>query len=141
VERALASGAAAERLARMVAALGGPPDLVERPGDRLPAAPVQRPVPAERPGVVTHVDARAVGLVVVGLGGGRQRAEDAIDPAVGLTAVRGPGDAVGPDRPLAVVHARSAAEAERAAAALRAAVTVGDAPPTPGASPVLRRIA
>jgi len=140
VERALASGSAAERFARMVAALGGPRDLVERPDRHLPAAPVRFPVPPDRPGVITRVDARRVGLVVVGLGGGRQRAEDAIDPAVGLAQVRGPGDAVGPDRPIAVVHARSIADAEAAASALREAVAVAEAPPPTAGSPVLQRI-
>jgi thymidine phosphorylase len=124
----------------MVAALGGPYDLVERPESSLPQAPVRVPVFPESAGVVTRVDARMVGLAVVGLGGGRQRAEDEVDPAVGLASVRGPGDAVGPGQPLGVVHARTRAEAEEAAAALRAAVTVGDAPPAPVASPVLRRI-
>jgi thymidine phosphorylase len=140
VERALISGAAADRFARMVAALGGPYDLVERPESSLPQAPVRVPVFPESAGVVTRVDARMVGLAVVGLGGGRQRAEDEVDPAVGLASVRGPGDAVGPGQPLGVVHARTRAEAEEAAAALRAAVAVGDAPPAPVASPVLRRI-
>jgi thymidine phosphorylase len=141
VEHALASGAAAERFARMVAALGGPGDLLERPAQHLAAAPVRLAVTPARAGVVTRVDARMIGLVVVTLGGGRRRAEDAVDPAVGLADIRGPGDAVGPDRPLAVVHARSAAEAEAAAAALRAAVTVGQEPPPTLGSPVLRRIA
>jgi thymidine phosphorylase len=86
------------------------------------------------------VDARAIGLGVVSLGGGRQRVEDAIDPAVGLADVCGPGDAVGPDQPLAVVHARTPADADAAAAALRTAVTVGEAPPAASGSPVLRRI-
>jgi thymidine phosphorylase len=142
VERALTSGAAAERFGRMVAALGGPARLLERPERHLPLAPVRLPVAPERPGVVTRVDARAVGLTVVGLGGGRRRVDDTIDPAVGLTEVRGPGEPVGPDQPLAVVHARTAADAGAAAAALRAAVTVGDGPvPAPAAgSPVLQRI-
>ncbi len=139
VEQALASGTAAERFARMVAALGGPGDLVERTDRHLPEAPVRLAVAPARAGVITRVDARALGLVVVGLGGGRQRAEDAIDPAVGLADVRGPGDAVDPDRPIAVVHARSTADAEAAAAALRGAVMVGHEPPPVG-SPVSRRI-
>jgi thymidine phosphorylase len=140
VERALDSGAAAERFARMVVALGGPPDLVERAVHHLPHAPVRRPVRAERPGVVTRVDARALGLSVVALGGGRRRADEAVDPAVGLADVVGPGDLVGPDRPLAVVHARSATEAEHATALVRAAIGVGGGPGGPPASPVLRRI-
>jgi thymidine phosphorylase len=103
-------------------------------------APVRLPVPPERAGVIARVDARAVGLAVVGLGGGRRRADDAVDPAVGLTDVRGPGDAVDADRPLAFVHARSTRDAEAAAAALRAAVVVAEAAPPAGHSPVLRRI-
>jgi thymidine phosphorylase len=138
-ERALASGAAAERFARMAAALGGPRDLVERPDAHLPVAPVRRPVAPRRPGVVTRVDARAIGLLVVALGGGRRRADDAVDPAVGLSEVRGPGDAVGPDQPLAVVHARTADAAAAAAAALQAAVAVGETATPAVRPPVLRR--
>jgi thymidine phosphorylase len=140
VDGALASGAATERFARMVAALGGPRDLVEHPVRHLRVAPVRRPVSTDRPGVITRVDARAIGLVLVGLGGAWRRAEDGIDPAVGLTDVQGPGDAVGPDQPIAIVHARSVAEADGAAAAIRAAVVVGEGPPPKPVSPVLRRI-
>jgi thymidine phosphorylase len=89
---------------------------------------VTRPAAPERPGTVTAVDCRAVGLVVTGLGGNRRREDDVIDPAVGLTEVAPVGAEVGPDRPLAVVHAATEAAAEEAAAALRTAVTVGDEP-------------
>jgi thymidine phosphorylase len=130
-ERALDSGAAAERFAAMVRALGGPADLLEQPDRHLASAPLQRAAAPERAGVVTAVDARAVGLVVTGLGGNRRREDDAIDPAVGLTAVAPIGAEVGSDRPLAVVHAASDAAAEEAAAALRAAYTVGDDAPAP----------
>jgi thymidine phosphorylase len=129
-ERALESGAAAERFAAMARALGGPADLLERPSDHLAAAPVQRPVAPERPGVVAGMDARAVGLVITGLGGNRRREDDAIDPSVGLTEVAPVGAEVGPDRPRAIVHAASEDAAEQAAGALRAAVSVaGEAPP------------
>jgi thymidine phosphorylase len=139
-ERALTSGTAAERFARMVVALGGPGDLLERPERHLSAAPVRLAVTPERAGIVTRVDARMIGLVVVALGGGRRRAKDAVDPAVGLADMRGPGDAVGPDRPLAVVHARSTADAEAAALAVRGAMTVAEEPPPAAGPPVLRRI-
>ena len=130
-EQALASGAAAERFAAMVAALGGPSDLLEAPEKHLAAAPVTRAAAPERPGTVTGMDCRAVGLVVTGLGGNRRREDDAIDPAVGLTEIAPVGAEVGPDRPLAVVHARSEDAADEAIAALRAAVTVGDEAPAP----------
>ena len=140
VERALASGAAAERFARMVAALGGPRDLVECPDRHLARAPIQLAVAPEITGVVTRVDARSVGLLVVQLGGGRVRGDDVIDPAVGLADIRGLGEAVGRDRPIAVVHARSMADAETAAGTLRRAVTVSDEPIAATSSPVLRRM-
>jgi len=138
--RALDSGAAAERFARMVAALGGPADLVERADHHLAIAPIQCPVAPARSGVVTAIDARALGLALVELGGGRRGADDVIDPAVGLADVRGVGDAVSKERPLAVVHARTVVSADIAMAAVRRAMVVGDAADPPGA-PVLRRLA
>ncbi len=78
----LTSGRAAERFARMVASLGGPSDLLERPGAHLPAAPVRRRVEAD--GTVAEVATREIGLAVIALGGGRTRPQDGIDPAVGL---------------------------------------------------------
>jgi thymidine phosphorylase len=82
--------------------------------------------------VVAGMDCRAVGLVVTGLGGNRRREDDVIDPAVGLTEIAPVGAAVGPDRPLAVVHAASEDAADEAVAALRAAITVGDEAPADG---------
>jgi thymidine phosphorylase len=131
-EAALESGEAAERFAQMVAALGGPADLVERPDAHLPAAPVQRAAKPERPGVVAGMDCRAVGLVVTGLGGNRRREDDVIDPAVGLTEVAPVGDVVDAERPLAIVHARDEASAEEAERALRAAVRVAEDAAAPG---------
>ena len=132
----LDTGAAAERFARMAAALGGPSDLLERPDLYLARAPVIHPVHPRSAGVVARIDARALGLAVMALGGGRRRAEDAIDHAVGLTEIRGIGEAAGADAPLCIVQARSAADAEAAAAAVLAAMTVGEADVDP--APVVR---
>lgn len=110
--RALADGTAAERFGRMVRALGGPGDLVERPAERLPSAPVCEPVLPRRSGRVARIDGRALGLAVVRLGGGRARPAEPIDPAVGLADVAAPGETVGPERPLCRVHARSSADIE-----------------------------
>ena len=130
---AIASGAAAERFARMVVALGGPADLLENPGRHLPVAAVRRPVYPERAGVVAAVDTRALGIAVVALGGGRTKVTDAVDHSVGLDGVAGLGEAVEPgDRPLCTVHARNEDEAERAAGMVRAAMAVADTAPAPG---------
>ena len=126
-------GAAAERFQRMVAALGGPVDLLEQPDKHLPRAAVQRPVPASRAGYIARIDVRAVGLAVLALGGGRSRVEDRIDYSVGLTEVRGIGERVAAGEPLAIVHARSDGDAAQAAAALAAAVAIADSAVTPGA--------
>jgi len=128
-QEALDSGAAAERFARMIAELGGPADLLERPGEHLAAAPVTRAVAPQSAGVVAGMDCRAVGLVVTGLGGNRAKESDVIDPAVGLAEIAPVGAQVGPDRPLAVVHARDEAGADAAERALLAAVRVGDEAP------------
>jgi len=113
---ALADGTAAQRFARMVTALGGPPDVLERGHALLPQASVQRPLPAPRDGVVAAMDTRAIALAVVALGGGRARAGDTIDLGVGLSGVRGIGASVARGEPLAIVHAASD---DAVAAALR----------------------
>ena len=69
---------------------------------------------------------------MLSLGGGRRRAEDSIDHGVGLSEIAGLGDTVGPERPLALVHARSESEAEDAARRLRAAFEVGPTSSAPG---------
>ena len=133
LEDALASGRAAERFGRMVAALGGPADLMERPERHLPAAPVVRPV--RRDGPVAGIATREIGLAVIGLGGGRTRPEDGIDPRVGFTNLARPGEA---GDLIGIVHAADAAAADRAEAALRAAYRAGEAAPEGAA--VLERI-
>ncbi len=126
---ALTSGAAAERFARMCAALGGPSDLLDDPDRHLPRAPHVLEVLPEATGRVAAIAVRDLGVAVLELGGGRLREDGAIDHAVGLVDVAGLGEEVGPGgRPLAVVHARDASAAERAAGRIRAAFAVGDAP-------------
>jgi thymidine phosphorylase len=138
-EAALASGAAAERFGAMVAALGGPSDMMDNYEQHLARAPVVREVFPEADGVVIAHDTRALGIAVMSLGGGRAVESDVIDPAVGLGAIAGPGAAVARGgRPLAIVHARDAAGADAAEAAVRAAITVGER--TPAAVPVVAEV-
>lgn len=129
-QQALDSGEAAERFARMVVALGGPRRLLEHPWQHLPRAAVERAVSPTQAGTVRSIDTRAVGLAVVALGGGRTRPSDPVDPSVGLTRLAAIGDRIDADRPIAVVHARTSADAETAAAHLRAAYRIGT-PRTP----------
>jgi len=126
-QRALDSGEAAERFARMVAALGGPTDVLHRPG--LPVAPVQREVPALRDGWLAQMDVRAIGVAVVALGGGRTKPGDAVDPRVGLSQVRPLGAQLQTGQPLAVVHAADETSAAAAVQAVQQAVLIADSAP------------
>jgi thymidine phosphorylase len=135
----LESGRAAERFARMVAALGGPADFIERPEFHLPRAPVVLPVPALRSGFVRSIDTRALGVAVITLGGGRQSPDDLIDHAVGVTGLACRGARVGEGEPLAMVHAQDEPHAAEAARTIAAAYRLGSAP-SPSSSPVLDRI-
>ena len=133
LQAALDGGAAAERFARMVSALGGPADLLERPDAYLEAAPVKTIATAQRSGFVQACDCRSLGLTVLGLGGGRSRPTDSIDFAVGLSELVQIGDHVKAGQPLAMVHARTAAAAQQAARELQSAYQIGDTAPVAGA--------
>jgi thymidine phosphorylase len=128
-EAALADGSAAEVFARMVGALGGPDDFLERSARYLGHASVIRPCNAGRSGYVAGMDARQVGIAVVALGGGRSHADDAIDPSVGLTDVVDVGTAVRAGSLLCVVHAASDADADQAIEILQRAIRIEDAAP------------
>lgn len=131
-EAALTSGHAMACFAAMVHALGGPPDIAEDWHTHLPKAPVVGDVPAPQSGVITAIDGEALGLAVVGLGGGRRVESDLINPAVGLTEVATLGQAVSRGDPVATIHAANEASAEVAAKAVQCALQIGDcAPQTP----------
>ncbi|NLS18502.1 thymidine phosphorylase [Rhizobium sp. P40RR-XXII] len=132
---ALASGKAAEIFGRMVHALGGPADLLEHPDRHLVSAPVQKPVPAAADGWLGACDARAIGMSVIDLGGGRRRPQDKIDHRVGFSDILPLGTRVSKGDRIATVHAADEASAERAAADLSANYRLADT--APAASPVI----
>jgi thymidine phosphorylase len=129
IAEALESGAAAECFGRMVVAQGGPADFVERWPDRLPSAPVMMEVPALADGFVARIDAEALGLVVVHLGGGRLREGDRVNPSVGLSDLAGIGEEAGAGVPLAMVHAVTEDAARAAVKAVQAAYMIAPSAP------------
>ncbi len=131
LQRALDSGDAAERFARMVAALGGPSDLLEHPARHLPMAPVRRPVFATGAGFVQAIDVRALGECVVDLGGGRRAPDAVIDHAVGVSGVRGRGESIAQSDVLAYVHARNETDAAATVERVRTAFSLGETAPEP----------
>ncbi len=130
-QAALDGGHAAERFARMVAALGGPKNLLSARFAGLSKAPVVVDVPAPASGFVCAMDTRAIGLAVIALGGGRLHASDTIDARVGFSQMRAIGMAVQRNDRLACVHARNRSDAIAARDRLLGALTIGDAAPSP----------
>ncbi len=129
VEEVLADGSAAECFAKMVRALGGPADILERYEAHLPIAPYELAVHPPKSGIIHTMDVRAVGMAVLAMGGGRRHPAESIDPTVGLSRVKGRGAEVGPDAPLCLVHARDEAQARACAEELLAAVELSDEAP------------
>ena len=125
-------GAGARKLAELIEAQHGDPRVVDDPS-RLPAAPVVMEMKVEGDGArwVAEADARAVGDAALALGAGRRKKGDPIDPAVGIVLRARIGDRVEPGQPLADVHARGDADAERAIDALRAAYRLSPHPVAP----------
>ncbi|CNH31478.1 thymidine phosphorylase [Yersinia pekkanenii] len=137
LQAVLDNGKAAEVFGRMVAAQKGPNDFVERYDSYLPVAMLSKPVFAERRGIITAMDTRALGMAVVSLGGGRRRAADPIDYSVGFTDMARLGAGVDAQQPLAVIHANNEDDWQQAADAVRAAITLGDQ--APEETPVIYR--
>lgn len=134
---AVSSGRALGIFARMIAALGGPKDFVEKSDRYLAVAPVIRPIMAN--GFLASVDTRSIGNAIIGLGGGRRKVGEKLNMAVGFSAVAAIGTELGADSPLAVVHAASKTDADRAEAAYRKACTMAGRAPenTPVISEIL----
>ena len=126
-----ARGEALRRLSRMIEAQGGDPGVCDDPAGVLPRAPVQREVHAGRGGYLAGFPARAIGDLAAGLGAGRTRRHDPVDPAVGLVLPVEPGAAVEADTTVATIHARTEADARDAAQTLERLTTVTDEPPAP----------
>jgi pyrimidine-nucleoside phosphorylase len=128
VRQAITSGGALARFQSIVESQGGDPRVVDDYG-RLPTATGRQLVPAPRAGCITRLDAELIGRASVALGAGRNRVDDAVDPAVGITVVAGIGHRVARGDAVLTLHYRTE---DRLAAALplaRSAIHVGDEPP------------
>ena len=127
MKKAIDSGAGLAKLKQMIAAQGGDP-LVCDDVTRLPQARVVRPVSCAASGWVSKMDTMALGMAAQAMGAGRLKVDDELDYSVGFVLRVRIGDRVEAGAPLCVLHARSEADADRAEAAVRAAVTIGQEP-------------
>lgn len=127
LEQSLSSGKAAEIFARMVAALGGPADLIEKPQQYLAAAPVVQDIIAPQSGYLSYHNTVGLGMAVVRLGGGRSHPSQQIDPAVGFSHILPAGSKVQQGDVIAKVHAGGKDAATGAANEYLAALSVAAA--------------
>ena len=125
VDRALASGAAHQKLVALVRAQGGDPAALED----LPVSRHVREVPAPRDGHVARLDADGVARASLALGAGRQHKEDPIDPGAGVELLVALGERVSAGQPVARLY--GARDPERAAALVGGALSLGDEPVPP----------
>jgi pyrimidine-nucleoside phosphorylase len=88
-------------------------------------APVVQPVAAQKSGTVKKMDAEAIGRASVLLGGGRQKTDDTIDFAVGISGLKKIGEKVEHNEPLMFVHARNEGSLEAVWPLLEKAAKVG----------------
>lgn len=128
LQHKLDTGEGLEVFSRMVKAHGGNPDVITKP-ELLPHASAFLEVCAETAGYVGHVDADAIGRIVLLLGGGRKQQSDSIDPGVGVSKLVKAGAAVSRGEPLMVLHARSREEAAGVLQLARHAVAIVDQKP------------
>ncbi|MEH6402179.1 MAG: thymidine phosphorylase [Sneathiella sp.] len=132
VKGALSSGTAAEKFAQMIAALGGPTDLMTNPDKHLPLAPIRRDVIASTRGYIGAMNVREMGVAVMDLGGGRHKASDPIDYGVGLIDIKGINEKVGPRNPVATIIARNEKQADIAEKRILSCLTIVDEPVSAG---------
>jgi pyrimidine-nucleoside phosphorylase len=125
---AIASGAGLERFRQIVAHQGGDPRIVDD-YTRLPSAPERHIVGAPRAGFLTRLDAELVGRASVGLGAGRDRVEDSIDPGVGILLAAKPGEELAKGDPILALHYRDRGRLDQAIALASRAIEIGDGRP------------
>ncbi len=127
---AVSSGEALEVFGRVVEAQGGDRRVIEDPSI-LPLAPHRAEVTAPAAGWVTACHARTVGVAAARLGAGRERAEDLIDPGVGVTVLAKPGDRVEAGQPLAQIAYREESRWRSVRDLLAGAWSIGEEPSEP----------
>ena len=132
LEKAIATGAAAEHFQKIIEAQGGNPAVVDDPAI-LPQAAECELFNAPRRGFIARMEPRAIGRGIIEMGGGRTRVDDVTDPSVGFVITARPGDWVEAGEPIATIFARDRSGITSGRTALRSAVVIADEaePPLP----------
>ncbi len=127
LEEALASGAGLAKLKALITAQGGDASCVDDV-TKLPQPALIREVKVGREGYIAAMDTEALGYAAQAMGAGRVQKTDVIDYSVGYILPVRIGDRVTADTTLCTLYARNEQDAEKAEAAIRAAITIGDVP-------------
>lgn len=133
----IASGRARDTFREVIRLQGGDAKVVDDT-ERLPRARHQSHVAAAASGYVTGIHCEQVGIASMMLGGGREKKEDSVDPAVGLVIEKKIGDAVEAGEPLCAVHYNLEARLAQATELLKDSFVIGPQPPAP--MPLVRKI-
>ena len=123
----LRSGAAFECFKKMTALQGGDPSALDD-FSKLPTASIVQDYVAPASGVLARVDADGIGRASLVLGGGRQKTDDGIDFAVGLSNLAKVGQPVSKGDRLATIHANDQGKLDQALAYVRDAFVIADSP-------------
>jgi pyrimidine-nucleoside phosphorylase len=137
-EELIASGSALERFREIIMLQGGDGGIVDD-ASRLPQARHRLPILSRSNGFVASIQCEHVGIASLVLGGGRERKEDSIDPAVGIVVQKKVGDAVRAGEPLATLHYNSDARLSEARRLLEESYLIAAQPPV-SRRPLIHRI-
>ena len=100
----LDSGHVAERLEKMVSALGGPKDFLSTYNKVLPKSEFVIPIKAKKEGYITQINTKALGEILIKMGGGRYKASDKLNLSVGFTKVVKSNEKVNTKKALLTLH-------------------------------------
>lgn len=137
LRKAITSGAAYEKFAKMCKALGANTSVLEKYDEKQPQAKYIKPIYAPRAGYVTAMDTREIGLGVIILGGGRTTPTQKINYTTGFTSFCQIGDKVDKKTPLCYVHAEDEEVIKAVEKQIKQAITIED--DKPEISPVILR--
>jgi pyrimidine-nucleoside phosphorylase len=133
----ISSGKALEKFRHMVELQGGDARVIDD-AKKLPQAQHTMQVKSATAGFLTSMQCEQIGTACVILGGGRERKEDSVDPAVGIILHKKVGDRVQPGEPLATIYYNFEPKAQRARQLIEQSCTIGDA--APAKRPLVHRV-
>jgi pyrimidine-nucleoside phosphorylase len=122
-DRVIADGTAFEKFCAMVEFQGGDVSYIHDPS-KFKRAEKRIPVPAGADGFIYKMDAAAIGIAAICLGGGREKSDDIIDHAVGIEVLKKIGSKVTKGEPIAYMHINSDKRLDEAMTKYQGAVEI-----------------